>query len=148
MIFLENAFFIFLTKKLNGKKMLGTQKHLQLINLQFQAHCDIQNCARKLFQRPTTRWHGFRMLVLLAMRYLQCIARAVYKCSVQVNMQPYKCIHFCKCIQFDCKESSAWSRRTAKRCFGAIPLLVLFAGMPLVECAFEPKYHSRHCFLK
>ena len=41
-------------------------------------------------------------------------------------MQPCKCIHLSKRIHFGCKESTAWSQRTANRCFRAIPLLVLW----------------------
>ena len=69
--------------------------------------------------------HGIQHLN--AMQFY-CIARAVYKCSIQVSMQPYKCIHLSKRIQFECKESSAWSQRTANGCFRAIPLLVFFLG--------------------
>ena len=53
-------------------------------------------------------------------------------------MQPCKCIHLSKRIHFGCKESTAWSQRTANRCFRAIPLLVFL----LKEDSASPNLHE------
>ena len=119
-------------RKYHGPRIRCFQKHRKYHgprNRCFQNHRKNHGPRIRWFQKPSRKPWSPNSLVQKAsqvyhgprIRWFQN-HRKSDKCSVQVTMQPCKCIHLSKCIHFGCKESTAWSQRTANRCFRAIPL--------------------------